>query len=337
MYGELKTLELRVSHGVRNPREYVALCCGMLSYVVLCCAYHDVYKVFFKLFYSLVSIFCLLAKFVDRERVMPSFAVFCKWGARALFFALIIIQCFFLAAYPATYKSNSLWYVLATSFAPTVIVWLCLIASKAKLRWLFYVWNLYIICALIPNIAIVFLVVGDSLDKNKLLGPNALKLILCITPLLLLLLLHTADDSDRNEYRELVSKLSYQMAIDLFDAVDMIDIVLEENEHNFGIPNGFGAFMIVLACFSLVLSTWQLAENKLAGEETKIRYRTAFLRNIAEIFLVNLPFLIIRAVVFFKYGKDESIFIAKNGIAIILSVLEIHHIRVSRQATDSLA
>ena len=262
---------------------------------------------------------------------MASFAAFCKWVARVIFFALIIIQCFSLAGYPATHKNNPHWYVLATSFAPAVIVWLCLIAFKSKLRWLFYVWDLYIICALIPNIAIVFVVVGDSLDKSKLLGPNALKMVLCITPLLLLLLLHSADDSDEtDEHRELVSKLSYQMAIDLFDAVDMIDIVLEENEHDFGIPNGFGAFMIVLACFSLALSTWQLAENKLARGETKIRFRTAFFRNIVEIFLINLPFLIIRAVVFFKYGKDESIFIAKNGIAIILSLLEIRHIWISR-------
>ena len=142
---------------------------------------------------------------------------------------------------------------------------------------MFNVWDLYIISALIPNIAIVFVVVGDNLDKNKLLGPN--------------------DQTD--EHRELVSKLSYQIAIDLFDAVDMIDIVLEETEHDFGIPN-------------------------------ERRFRTAFLRNIVEIILINLPFLIIRGVVFFQYGKDEFIFIAKKGIAIILSVLEIRRIRVSR-------
>ena len=262
---------------------------------------------------------------------MISFVKGCKWAARVAFFALIMIQCFFLAAYPASYEGNSNWYVLATSFGPAVIVWLSLLANKAKVRWLFYVWDLYIICALIPNIAIIFTVVGDSLDKNKLLGPNSLKMVLCITPLLLLLLLHSADDTDENdEHRELVSKLSYQMAIDLFDVVDMIDIVLEEIEHDYGIPRGFGTTMIVFACFCLLFSTWQLAENKLSGGETKIRFRTAVWRNIGEIFFVNLPFLIIRAVVFFEYGKDESIFIAKNGIGIILSLLEIRHIYASR-------
>ena len=88
--------------------------------------------------------------------------------------------------------------------------------------------------------------------------------------------------------------------------------------------------MIILTCLSLALSTWQLAENKLARGETKIRFRTALSRNIVQILVVNLLFLIIRAVVFFEYGKVESIFIAKNAIAIFLSLLEIRHIWISR-------
>ena len=261
---------------------------------------------------------------------MVSFAKCCTWLARGAFFALITTQCFFLVAYPATYKNNTNWYLLAISFAPAFIVWFCLLADNANLRQLFFVWGWYI-CALIANIAIIFNVVGDNIDKNKFLGPNVLKMVLCITPLLLLLLLHSADDTDENdEYGKLVTKLSYQMAIDLFDVVDMIDIVLEEFEHDFGIPKGFRTAMIVLACFSLLFSIWQLAENKLVGGEAKIRFKTAFWRSIGEM-VINLVFLIMRAVVFFEYGKDESIFIAKNGIAIIFCILEIYrHICATR-------
>ena len=251
-----------------------------------------------------------------------------KCGARAAFFALIIIQCGFLAAYPAKYKDNSFWYdLLVVGLFATALIWWCFLVlfSKVELRRLFYVWVLYIL-ALITSIAVVFGVVGDRIDKEKLLGPNALKLVLCITPLLLLLLLRTADDWEETEHRELVSKLSFHMAIDLFDVVDMIDIVLEDYEHDIGIPKGFGIAMIVVACYTLLLSPWQLAENKLARGDSKIRFRTAVLRNIVEIVLVNFPFLVIRAVVFFKYGKDESIFIAKNGIAIVLSLLDIRHL-----------
>ena len=234
------------------------------------------------------------------------------------------VQCISLAAYPAQYRDNSTWYVLATSFGPAVFLWLISLACKANLRWFFDVWYLYIICALIPNIAIIFFLVGDSVDKNKFLNQNKLKMVLCITPLLLLLLLYSALDSDRNNaHRELVSKLSFQMAIDLIDVVEMIDIVLEENEHHLGIPKKLGKWMVILACFSLLVSTGQLAEYKLIRDKVKIRLKTVVFRNLIQTFHVNLPFLIIRGVVSFKYGKDESIFIAKNGIGIIFSLLKI--------------
>jgi len=50
------------------------------------------------------------------------------------------------------------------------------------------------------------------------------------------------------------------------------------------------------------------------------------IRSFVEMIAVNLAFLVIRVWIFIEYGKDESIFIAKNGIAIILSSLEIYHL-----------
>ena len=252
---------------------------------------------------------------------MMSSLVLCV--GRILFFALIITQCFLLASYPATYKDNSAWYAVAITYVFSVIPWACLVLfSAAKLRRLFYIWALYVF-GFVASIAIVFGTVGDSLDKNRFLGPNVLKMTLCMTPLLLLLLLNTAKDT--KEYKEVVSKLSYQMAVDLFDAVEMLDIVLDEKEHNYGIPKGVGVVMIVLACISFLLSPWQMAENNL--REGKLRKRTAIWRNIVETVLVNLVFLIVRLVIAFEYKKDESIFIAKNGIAIILAIKEIIDLR----------
>ena len=45
-------------------------------------------------------------------------------------------------------------------------------------------------------------------------------------------------------------------------------------------------------------------------------------RNIVQMVFVNFLFLIFRMVIVLIYKKDESIFIAKNGIAIILSIFE---------------
>ena len=256
-------------------------------------------------------------------------ASFLTWFGRFAFFGLITTQCFILSAYLAKYEDSSKWYLTAISFGPAIFVWILLLLFKALyLSCLFRIWGLYIV-ALVVNITMVFGKVGDRIDKNELLGPNALKVFLCITPLLLLLLLNTGDpdDSDENEEeREIVSKLCFPMAVDLFDGIEMIDIVLEEREHDFGIPKAFSTAMIVLACLSMLVSPWQMAENKLTKDGPKIRFRTVLYRSIVQIVFVNLPFLVIRAVVFFMFGKDESIFIAKNGIAIVLSILEIRNL-----------
>ena len=227
-----------------------------------------------------------------------------------------------------------------------LFVWLVLICTKPKLRWLFYVWLSYVITLLV-NIWIIFGTIGDKLDSRKFLGPNILKGVLCVTPPLLLLLLHNADDLDlSNARKHLVSKLSFQMVVDLFDVVSMIDIVMEDKGHGSTsysnaniiinqtqptiatsslttIPESFGMVMVAVASLSLLMSLWQLFENKLSRDYTKIRFRTTVLRNLVQIVLVNLFFLIIRLVVYAMYKKDESIFITKNIISIVWSTLDI--------------
>ena len=189
------------------------------------------------------------------------------WLGRLAFFGLIITQCLFLSAYLAWYEGSSNWYLTTIFFGPAVFVWiLCLLFKALHLGCLFCIWVLYIV-ALVVNIAMVYGIVGDRIDKTEFLGPNVLKMILCITPLLLLLLLNTGDlDDSDDEEREIVSKLCFPMAVDLFDGIEMIDIVLEEREHDFGIPQAFSTAMIVLACLSMLVSLWQMAENNLTEE-----------------------------------------------------------------------
>ena len=43
------------------------------------------------------------------------------------------------------------------------------------------------------------------------------------------------------KYKEVVSKFFFYTTVDLFDSVEMLDIVLDEKEHNYGNPKGFGA------------------------------------------------------------------------------------------------
>ena len=177
-----------------------------------------------------------------------------------------------------------------------------------------------------PNGTIASSEAGDGLE-NKRLDPIFLKAALCLTPLLLVLLLNTASDAD--DCRDALSKLCVQLAVDLLDAVEMIDIGLEDHEQKFCISNEFGIAMITVACISLFLSPWSMLEIDL--DEKKTKKRTAMARNIVETFCVNIVFLGISLAIVILYRKDETIFIAKNILAIVLSSLEIRDIRKSKE------
>ena len=249
-----------------------------------------------------------------------------------VFFALMAIQCGFLVSFPAKYKDEQLWYLASLFYLPSFGFWIYIITcGKANLFRFFIVWTLYMWAGLLPNIIIIFGFILDDIGKESPLTPQALKIVLCITPLLLLLLVNTAKDSYNSDgNKELVAKLSVQMAIDLFDAVEMLDIILDDKEHNFNISKKYLDAMISVVCISFFLSPWQMAENKVRDRwEPTTRYKTSLLRNVLEMFGVNLAFLIIRVLVLVNYEKDEIIFIAKNVIAIILSVLEVVHLCVS--------
>ena len=135
---------------------------------------------------ALVSTICLFqfqTAFI--HKIMASFTI---WLRRLAFFCLMITQSMLLSAYLGKYEGTSNWYFMAFSFGPAVFVWVLLLIFKALyLGCLFRIWGLFIM-ALVVNIAMVFGKVGDRIDKTEFLGPNVLKMVLCITPLLLLLL-----------------------------------------------------------------------------------------------------------------------------------------------------
>jgi len=242
-------------------------------------------------------------------------------------FVLLLTQCSFFAAYPIWYTDNLRWIAVVTLYFPTIFYWGHCLKIGAGLARMFHTWGLFVLVALVPNIAITFGVCGDELDNESYLGPNTLKVIICFTPVLFLLLLNTAKDlGEHEDYRQLATQLSLRISIDLFDGVAMLDVVLDERENHYGIEKGFGIMMISVACFSFALSLLQMVENKLDQGRCQLRKKLVIIRSGIQMVLVNVIFLIIRLVIFIKYGKDESIFMAKNGIAIFLSLSEIYHL-----------
>ena len=265
----------------------------------------------------------------DGQLFIVSMALVLVYLGRIAFFFLYVLQTYLLTSYPAVYSSG-FFYTLIVLFIPALVLWLFILCicdddEGEILQWLFAVWPAYVWIALIPLIGIIF--GGNDPIENKLnseafFGPNVLKMTLCLSPLLLLLLLSTGTGSV--SYRELIWPLCLRIALDLFDTVEMLDVVLEENIVPHNIPRSFENAIITFACISFLLSPLHLMQIKLTSRG-KWEYRevTSICHKTLQILVVNCIFLGLRLALFLEYGKDASIFIAKNGIVILLSLFEI--------------
>lgn len=246
------------------------------------------------------------------------------WIGRFVFFGLVGLQSYSLASYPAEYKHHDGFYALCILFAPALVLRVHIMRKEKTLQWLFAVWILHVI-AFVILIAIIFGgsdPIEEKLDKEKFFGPNVLKMTLCLSPFILLLLLSTGTDSIA--YRELIWMLSLRIALDLFDGVEMLDVIIEESEVNNDISDDFEKAILAFVCISFLLSPLQLVEVKLDGfDDWKYRKCTMISRTTIQVLAVNCVFLGLRLALYLRYGKDASIFIAKNVIIIFLGLFEI--------------
>ena len=245
-----------------------------------------------------------------------------KSCGRVLLFTLLVIQLWAFAFYQTKGHVKSLWQVIVLVMYSGTFCCCSMIFLMEAIRndiyilsWLFFWWKLYVGCVFVPNVIGIFRI-AFSFEEDKLpYSVNGLTLTVCATPILLLLLLITADDSFSSKtHRDLVRNLSILMVSDLYDGIEMLDSTLKGN--SYGIHKNF---LILGAVMIIVLSSFQMAEYKFVGGELMEQpiYTTTVIRNIFVIIL-NLVFLIVRVKV-----SRSILIIFKNCMAIILSVIQI--------------
>ena len=245
-----------------------------------------------------------------------------KSCGRFLLFSLFVIQLGAFAIYQVTGNVNSLWRSIA------IMLYICIVGAYSGsflaettlndiyiLSRVFFAWKLYVGCVFVPNVIGMF-GIAISFEEDKLpYSVNGLTLTVCATPILLLLLLITADDSfSSKNHRDLVRNLSILMVSDLIDGIEMLDSTLKGN--SYGIHK---SFLILGAVMIIVLSSFQMAEYKFVGGELMEQpiYTTTVIRHIF-VMILNLAFLIVRVKV-----SRPILIIFKNCMAIILSVTQI--------------
>lgn len=192
-------------------------------------------------------------------------------------------------------------------------------AHIKAIRKVWIAWLLYTV-ALVASIAIIFSTVVEKLDTSDVFGPNALKTVLSITPVLLILLLNVTIPSGNEKF---VERLSITTVLDLFDGIEMLEVILLQKENSsFDLPKSLETWIVIFVSINFLLSPMVLFQHKVNGNSIEPRPKILAIRTFIQVIFVNLAFLVIRCVVWSEYKHDASIFIAKNVLSIIISVIE---------------
>jgi hypothetical protein len=221
------------------------------------------------------------------------------------------------------------WYLLwILWFVPAIIYIIhCFYDKKARRFkyadrdediWdVWFSWGLYIV-AYVITVGMIFGKVAHKLTKEDDLGINALLGTLSLTPGLLILLLQLTICPS---YRKPVLSLSIFAALNIFDGIEMLEIFLMQKEADFDLHKDLEICIVVFACFCFLLSPFGLLRNKfMPNGVVKERKETSMFLGPLEIIGTNLPFLVLRSIIWHKY--EAALFIAKNSVALVIGAVE---------------
>lgn len=258
---------------------------------------------------------------------------------RFLFFALLILQSFFLASYPAKYEHNGSWYAVSILFIPAAVLWWWMNGNDGgetdsdRERGLLLFSVAYVWLGLVPMIGIVFGLTGDKIESEGFWNPSTLKLTLCITPLLLLLVFHTKIVLRDLDFRQ-VTECSVKITINLYDGIELLGVIVLETECSHGIPKHFKNGLIALSCISYLWLPFVMAVDWNAFGDNRNDELWVVYYAIQAVF--EMIFLGIRWGLSLRYGITTSIFISKNIVMLIVYVREIiNHIFPSNSVASS--
>lgn len=188
----------------------------------------------------------------------------------------------------------------------------------------YFAWFVYSV-ALVARVAIIFNDFAQYLDEAKFFGPNTLKVTISLASgvfLLLLMMHHDAVPGSKRKHQ--IEEFSGTVVFDILDSVDMLDILFDpEDRHD--LPSGMCLAIISISCINFILPIFPLMtlSNSHFGYKNTSE-SLLILHKLLLIFVVNLPLLILRLLIWHVVAKDISIFIVKNLLVIIVNFYQLY-------------
>ena len=262
-------------------------------------------------------------------------AIFRRLFARILAVVILILQGAILKYYLIIEGNSSWWFAWIIADAVVLSVWVYAMwmshrksqninaVAKDEIKFAYITWIVYAV-HLVPQVATLFKLKAPVFDERELVfGPNMLKMNLCLTPMLFLFLIYANHDAKSHSRRKYyLEKMTAAVTLDLFDSVEMLEYLFDKEKITIKLENAILAF----SCMNIFLPTFALFELKFnkfhdSGEVSPISFKLIYVCSF--MLFVNVPFLILRVILWHGYQLDVSVLLAKNVLAVILGIIEI--------------
>ena len=261
-------------------------------------------------------------------------AIYRRVFARVLAVTLLVLQGVILDYYLIIEENSPWWFTWIITDAVVLFAWVFTMwmshrksqganAMKDEIKLAYIAWIVYAV-HLVPQVATLFKHKTSIFDDQKrVFGPNTLKMNLCLTPMLFLFLIYAHHDAKSHSRRKYyLEKMTAAVTLDLFDSVEMLEYLFDKEKITAGLENAILAF----SCMNIFLPTFALCELKFnkfhdSGEVSPISFKFIYICSF--MFFVNVPFLVLRLILWHGYNLDVSVLLAKNALAIIMGIIEI--------------
>jgi hypothetical protein len=178
-----------------------------------------------------------------------------------------------------------------------------------------------------------------KIDHSKKTHPffdaTVLTLTLSLTPAQMLLLLTSVTDESG-----IPTELYFITSMNLFDGVEMLEVLLQVAHDK--IPEEFEIAVVVVVCIyyfvsfleihqikfvreedtSVLADTWGNTVENTSEDTVKFRKKTVVVNTVFQVIL-NACFMVIRLVLWLGFDVNAAVFLAKNGIAVVILLFEL--------------
>ncbi|OQV24084.1 hypothetical protein BV898_02038 [Hypsibius exemplaris] len=178
---------------------------------------------------------------------------------------------------------------------------------------------------LVARIVMIFKTFGSTISGEEVWGTNMLEFVIGGTAGIFAFLLATVDRKPTPSQKVCLKFLQHHVLLEIIDSVEFLTILFTA-EHKLTLPGYVYDLILAFSCINMILPTLGLYQLSATNfKRAKPRENFYILQTILSTIFGNLPFLIIRVVLWSEHKFTNALFVMKNIIAMVQNVVELIH------------